>query len=297
MSARARVPEQADWTRLRQVNGVRLDLLDARFTRHEFAPHTHDEFVVSVPTRGLQRCRYRGAEHAAGPGSVLVLEPGVPHTGRPADPTVVAGYSYRVMYAPVELFGSRLPRFTDAVLDDARLAELLAFLYAALSAGCETLEAETRLEMALRLLIRRHATQPDGQEHVPSSRAAARTTEAVIERLSGQLCSPPSLTALAEELGLSRYQLIRAFRSGTGMAPSEWLAQYRVKRARELLACGNRLDEVAAAVGFTDQPHMTRWFRRIVGITPGTYRTSVQDSGVLLAGSLAGGNQRSVPSP
>lgn len=81
------------------------------------------------------------------------------------------------------------------------------------------------------------------------------------------------------------------------MAPSEWLAQYRVKRARELLACGNRLDEVAAAVGFTDQPHMTRWFRRIVGITPGTYRTSVQDSGVLLAGSLAGGNQRSVPSP
>jgi AraC-like DNA-binding protein len=51
----------------------------------------------------------------------------------------------------------------------------------------------------------------------------------------------------------------------------------RLKHAKNLLAAGQPIAEVALATGFTDQSHLTRWFTRLWGFTPGQYRNSVQD--------------------
>lgn len=51
------------------------------------------------------------------------------------------------------------------------------------------------------------------------------------------------------------------------MPPYAWLAQHRVQRSRRLLRAGLRPAEVAGLVGFADQAHLTRWFRRVVGVT------------------------------
>ena len=96
-------------------------------------------------------------------------------------------------------------------------------------------------------------------------------------QLADQLVSPPALAEIAAETGLSRYQLVRSFRTEVGMPPYAWLAQHRVRMARALLEQGCRPAEVAALTGFADQAHLTRWFRRVVGVTPGVYRNSVQD--------------------
>ena len=71
---------------------------------------------------------------------------------------------------------------------------------------------------------------------------------------------------------------MRSFRAEVGLPPYAWLAQHRVARARVLLERGCRPAEAAALTGFADQAHLTRWFRRVVGVTPGAYRNSVQDS-------------------
>jgi len=78
-------------------------------------------------------------------------------------------------------------------------------------------------------------------------------------------------------MGVSRYRVVRGFGEVMGMPPYAWLAQHRVTRARSLLDAGLRPAEVATLVGFADQAHLTRWFRRVIGITPGQYRNSVQD--------------------
>nr|WP_231628146.1 helix-turn-helix domain-containing protein [Streptomyces sp. Z38] len=101
----------------------------------------------------------------------------------------------------------------------------------------------------------------------------------VRDRLADELLAPPSLADLAADLGLSRYQLLRAFRTTMGVPPYAWLAQHRVARARALLDAGVRPAEAAALVGFADQAHLTRWFRRVLGVTPAAYRNSVQDAG------------------
>ena len=48
-------------------------------------------------------------------------------------------------------------------------------------------------------------------------------------------------------------------------------------RARHLLAAGASPAQVSTAVGFADQAHLTRWFKRVTGVTPAAYRKSVQD--------------------
>ncbi|MFF5160026.1 AraC family transcriptional regulator [Streptomyces sp. NPDC000348] len=271
------VREQARWTRARLGRcGPPLDLLTARFSRHEYAPHAHDEFTVGVTVGGLEAIAYRGGRIVSGPGSIVVLEPGEMHTGGPAAPD---GYSYRALYAAPALLadgtlGPGLPHFREPVLDDPELAAALRRAHTALSARPDPLEAESRLPWLLTALARRHSTARAGDDTVTG---AATVALAVRDRLADELLAPPSLAALAADLGLSRYQLLRAFRTTMGVPPYAWLAQYRVTRARALLETGARPAEVAGLVGFADQAHLTRWFRRVLGVTPAAYRNSVQD--------------------
>jgi AraC-like DNA-binding protein len=260
--------------------GQALDLLHARVAE-PYAPHLHEEYAVGACTAGREVIRYRGTLHYAGPGSVVVLEPGEAHTGGPADPP---DFTYRVMYPAAGLLaegrlaqgGRRMPRFREPVIADPGLAAELRRLHAALGAGLlesEPLEAESRLSWLFGELVRRHAS-PSRDVEVPG---AGRVARLVMTQLADRLVSPPALAEIAAGTGLSRYQLIRSFRTEVGMPPYAWLAQHRVSAARALLERGCRPAEAAAMTGFADQAHLTRWFRRVVGVTPGVYRNSVQD--------------------
>jgi len=260
--------------------GRALDLLHARVAE-PYAPHVHEEYAVGACTAGREVIRYRGALHYAGPSSVVVLEPGEAHTGGPADPP---DFTYRVMYPAAGLLAEgllaqgarRLPRFREPVIADPGLAAELRRLHAALGAGLgetEPLEAESRLSWLFGELVRRHAS-PSRDVEVPG---AGRVARLVMAQLADRLVSPPALAEIAAGTGLSRYQLIRSFRTEVGMPPYAWLAQHRVSQARALLERGCRPAEAAALTGFADQAHLTRWFRRVVGVTPGVYRNSVQD--------------------
>ncbi|MEU0284461.1 AraC family transcriptional regulator [Streptomyces sp. NPDC052492] len=270
--------EQARWTRARLGRcGPVLDLLTARFDRHEYAPHAHEEYTVGVTVGGLEVIAYRGGRIVSGPGSIVVLEPGEMHTGGPAAPE---GYAYRALYAAPALLGDGTvgtgrPYFPQPVLHDPDLAAALRRTHTDLSARPDPLEAESRLPWLLAALARRHSTSRAADGTVPGARSVALS---VRDRLADELLAPPSLADLAADLGLSRYQLLRAFRTTMGVPPYAWLAQYRVARARALLDAGLRPAEAAALVGFADQAHLTRWFRRVLGVTPAAYRNSVQDA-------------------
>jgi AraC-like DNA-binding protein len=272
--------EEALWTRARLGRcGPALDLLTARFDRHVYAPHAHDEYTVGVCVGGSEVIAYRGGRVHAGPGSIVVLAPGEIHTGGPA--TTTDGYAYRALYAAPDLLADGvlgsggLPHFREALIDDPELATALRRAHAETAACPDPLEAESRLPWLLTALARRHSTARATSDAVAGADAIARQ---VRDRLADELTDPPSLSAHPTELDLSPDQLLRAFRTSMGVPPYAWLAQHRVTRARALLESGLRPAEVAGLVGFADQAHLTRWFRRVLGVTPAAYRNSVQDA-------------------
>jgi AraC-like DNA-binding protein len=266
---------RAVWTRVSPAPGQTLDLLHARMLA-DYAPHLHEPFSIGACTEGIEAIGYRGGVHYAGPGSVVILEPDEPHTGGPASP---AGFVYRAMYPSAGLLADgadRPPRFAQPVVTDPGLAAELLRVHDLLTRPAEPLEAESRLAAVLGELVRRHSSPAAPPTAL---RGTGPVSRQVMSALADQLASPPGLAELAAGAGLSRYQLLRSFRAEVGMPPYAWLAQYRVGRARALLERGHSPAQAALLTGFADQAHLTRWFRRVVGITPGAYRNSVQDSG------------------
>jgi AraC-like DNA-binding protein len=79
------------------------------------------------------------------------------------------------------------------------------------------------------------------------------------------------LEELSRIAGLSKFELVRRFREQVGLPPHAFQLDLRISAARRLLNAGRPAIEVAFGCGFADQPHLTRVFKRAVGVTPGQY--------------------------
>jgi transcriptional regulator GlxA family with amidase domain len=83
------------------------------------------------------------------------------------------------------------------------------------------------------------------------------------------------LTMLAAAAGLSMHHFARQFKQSAGVTPHRYLTQKRVERAQEMLAQTDlSLSEIAFASGFSDQSHLARHFRHVLGTTPREFRWS-----------------------
>ena len=256
-----------------------VDLLRARFITHRYGRHAHETYTFGLIEAGVEEFDYGGTLLRAGAGAVALLDPEVVHTGQAA---TSAGWTYRVLYPEVcvvtevaEQLGwpRGTPRFPQTVLYDARSAAMLRSAHRAAEHG-DQLASSSLLTAALAGLLRAHAA--DGPAVVVRAATGAGRAPAAVrtvcELLHERLAEPPSLAELSAVTGLSQFALLRAFRAQTGLPPHAYLNQLRVRRARSLLDDGLPATEVAALTGFADQAHLTRHFKRVVGVPPGAYQ-------------------------
>jgi transcriptional regulator GlxA family with amidase domain len=103
-----------------------------------------------------------------------------------------------------------------------------------------------------------------------------KTLRRVQDHVAANLGQKITNQALAQVAKLSPSHFARAFKDSQGVAPHRYILECRVKRIQELLATDLPLSELAVEVGFSDQSHLTRWFREFVGVTPGSYRCSMR---------------------
>lgn len=269
----AALQEQAKFWRAPDLGN--LELLRASYISHSFARHTHDELMIGVIEQGGCAFYYRGGTHVAAAGSLVLINPGEVHDGAGAE---AARLTYRALYPDVDLLRRAasdlagkprgIPYFPSAVIEDAPLCRLVRSLHLALEAPASALERESRLLWTLAQLIGRCAEQhpalfPIGKERLAVQRAR--------EYLEAHHPENVSLAQLARITNLSPFHLLRVFRAALGLPPHAYLTQLRVARAKNLLCLGLPIPQVALEAGFVDQSHLTRHFKRLVGVTPGQY--------------------------
>jgi len=98
-----------------------------------------------------------------------------------------------------------------------------------------------------------------------SRRALNRACSYIAENLGERF----TLDDLARQAGVSRFHFARLFRVSTGDSPMAYLLKSRIERAKQMLLQDERpVCEIAALLGFCDQSHLTRTFRRLTGLTP-----------------------------
>ena len=94
----------------------------------------------------------------------------------------------------------------------------------------------------------------------------------VLDYVGDNLVKDFRLEDLAKEANLSPYHFARLFKASTGFSPHQYVIRERVECAKGLLLAGLSVGEVARLVGFADQSHLGRHFRRLLGTTPKDYR-------------------------
>ncbi|WP_343298654.1 AraC family transcriptional regulator [Streptomyces sp. SID1034] len=251
-----------------------LDLLSARYIHHTFPRHAHEGFVLGAVRTGIEAVVMPGETVRARPGTVVMINPEVPHAAHAGTPE---GWTYATLYPSAELIADIAAEtttlggtavFARTIVEDPDTALLIQDVHRAAEQG-NALAADSVFRIAVARLLRRHGHDlPERTPRSAGARAAATARLLLVERLA----EPPSLEQLATELGTSPFALLRAFKTEYGLPPHTWLTGERVRRARRLLDRGTPPAEAALAVGFSDQPHLNRHFTRIVGVTPGAYR-------------------------
>jgi transcriptional regulator GlxA family with amidase domain len=84
---------------------------------------------------------------------------------------------------------------------------------------------------------------------------------------------------LARIVLLSTSHFCRAFKQTFGETPLRYVTRRRMRRAQDIMLCSrDSLAKIAIDCGMCDQAHFSRVFRKIVGVNPGTWRSSVRAS-------------------
>lgn len=267
-----------------------FEFFAATFTRYAFARHAHDECLVGVVEEGVETFTCRGSRWLATPDHLITVNAGDVHDGNAA---TADGFRYRVLYMdpPVledilrEAAGREgsdrgmLPFYRSSVTHDPELAaalrQVLPAFDPAAPAGAatgETLHRQTALYGVVAAVFGRHA----GMTATAAAPDAPQAVRRAMDYMAAHLDDDIALDDLAAVSGLSRFQLVRAFRRATGFPPHAYLMQRRLAAAKDLLRAGQPPAQVAVAVGLYDQAHFTRRFKQLYGITPGAYQAGVR---------------------
>jgi AraC-like DNA-binding protein len=204
------------------------------------------------------------------PGVLLALEPGdcvtpVRHSSeRTAFRTLLVEPEFFARFVETA-FPDGSVKLRRGILGDGAVSAFDAF-WSGVQAGDGPLEQEGLLAAFLEAASDNTIIVAGAQITPPIARAK--------KLLEDRIADDVRLEQLEQEIGLSRFYLVRRIRAEVGMPPHASQLAIRLDRARVMVASGVALSEVASRCGFTDQSHLTRHFRRATGVAPGAYARS-----------------------
>ncbi|MGG4603624.1 AraC family transcriptional regulator [Paenalcaligenes sp. Me131] len=241
-----------------------------------YKPHAHPTFSIGAVDGGTSV--FAGAEGgpvALRPGSLVFVPAERVHACNPAPDSA---WSYQMLHLDVAWLRMVREEYANEpsqklepvrVVSDAVLYVQFCTLNDVLFSAAPTDEKEAAL---IEFVGDYDVSQSVWVEPISDTSVVAKKIQPALEYLRNVPTTKVSLVELASLTNMSRYQLIRAFRTVTGMTPHIWQLNLRINVARSLMHQGDSLAEVAHHLGFADQAHFQRVFKAYTGVTPGSYK-------------------------
>ncbi len=227
------------------IEFVLSENIDKHFDSHNHVGH----YVISMVMQGTVTVCLENREVACYRGDMFIIPPYVTHSVR-------QGRDARLLSMCV---GTAFIEETDLETAEGIVQELLR---AAAKQGIFGKEQEEKLLASVRTV---YCLRDNGRKEM----------DAGIKIVTDKITSHPEmelpLETLAADIFVSKYYLIRKFKSSIGMTPHQFCIQNRIRKSQRMLDEEKTVSRIAAEMGFYDQSHFDKAFRRIVGISPSEY--------------------------
>jgi AraC-like DNA-binding protein len=249
------------------AQGVELTFAKAGQPR-TFTPRLTEGLELTVNTGAAAPTRIEGRLEPVPVATLVIVPPR----------TVWSSERVRCGFSSLEISAERLRAFVESRSPRPRLPARVsyapgsgprdAFLRAhrRIRTAASPLAADEELERLLAWILAADARSSSAPLRVPGARL-----ERVREILHVRCAEEVSLADLSATSGIERSALVRAFRDRFGIPPHAYQLRVRLARAKWALAAGAAVGQVALELGFWDQSHFTRHFRRAAGLAPSEY--------------------------
>lgn len=246
-----------------------VEMRQARLSTACYHAHSHDEFSFGVIDSGTADYNNLGQRNRIGCGDTVLINPADIHSCNP----MAGDWSYRMLFVDTDWVGEvqsevlgtdsidYMP-FSDILNRSPHSYQQFSFLFESLLNEPNPLVVESLLIQYMHQYFLTKKTE----------KSESLGIRRVKERISDQLDINHSLDELAKESGLSRYHLIRSFKQIYGLSPHAYQLDERIKNAKTLLKSGHSLLDTSHLLGFTDQSHLQRNFKKRLAITPKQYQ-------------------------
>lgn len=237
--------------------------------------HSHDEFSFGVIDSGVADYRNMRHKNVIGAGTTVTINPGDAHSCNPDNDD----WSYRMLFVDTnwiaQLQQEILKTHGYDYLAFSRRYQSDNASYIEFSLLFNTLLTEQNPLRSESLLIEYLAPRfsPLVEIKAMTKPGDLYRVQQVKELIMDQLDTNLSLDQFAACSGLSRYHFIRCFKQVYGQSPHAFQLDQRITKAKRLLATGNSIIDTASSLGFADQSHFHRNFKKRLALTPKQYQS------------------------
>ncbi len=244
--------------------------MSASLCDFQYKKHSHEEYAFGVTLRGVQQYNLDGSFQSSYRDGVMLFHPEQVHDGRSQDKT---GIDYVMVYINsklfLELIGKKdVVKFSSPIVYNRRLEQsILHLVNAVFTIADESLCSELLLALA------DHFSQTELSNKFKKDTVFIAKAK---EMISFSLDNVLRLDDISRELGMSKFQFIRAFKAGTGISPYQFFLNCKVEHAKQLIEKTKDIYSAVAECGFVDLSHLNRHFKSVYGTTAFEYVSDIR---------------------
>ncbi len=241
---------------------------NVKLSNDDFTKHYHDTYTIGLTYEGLLKSYNTYQSYTSYEQSIRINNPGEVHCGKSSQ------WSHVNFYPTVELISNlyeqifherKTPFFERHIIDNKELFFKLHIFFNAYFKKEEELVIETLLIDALSSLILSNTIYIKEYKKIFEDKKIVKDT---FEFIKDSIDCDFTLDILAKNVNLSKFHFLRLFKKEFGITPHAFIINERLNQANNLIKNGCKISEASLNVGFNDQSHFGRNFKKYFGYSP-----------------------------
>lgn len=239
-----------------------------RNTDKSFTQHFHDTYTIGITNDGLFKSKHLKKTYLSYKNSIRIANPGEMHGGDSSS------WKYTNFYPTMELlsqiyeqifFEKKIPIFEQHIIEDLVLYNFLYSLFQSVYKKEDSMKIEIKLIDTLSYLIKQYTHTTKDYDNLFNDKSIIKTS---VEYIKDTLETNLTLDDLASNVSMSKYHFLRVFKQHLGITPHRYILTQKIDKARDKIINGSTISQASFEVGFSDQSHFTRNFKKLYGYTP-----------------------------